>query len=284
MRKLLLVLVSIVLGLVLIILVVSWNAGHHFGKKVSSEVTELFSKGSADHRQLVAGDLASLPEPVRRWITSSGAVGKELARTTRLKQEGSMLSKPDGSWVPFEAVQYFTFDPPAFIWKADVRVAPLVRLAGRDKYEDGRGNMLIKLLSLITLADAEGSELDQGELVRFLSEIAWTPSAALGTCITWEPIDSVSARATMNWGGVKVSGIFRFNADGDVVAFEAMRYADFGGKYSLEQWSVSLKGHRSFDGVRIPSEGEVTWKLKGGDFTWLRFTVKDLEYNNAAEY
>jgi hypothetical protein len=41
------------------------------------------------------------------------------------------------------------------------------------------GRMLIKAASLVTLDDANGEEMNQGEMMRYLSEIMWFPSAFL---------------------------------------------------------------------------------------------------------
>ena len=49
--------------------------------------------------------------------------------------------------------------------------------------------------------DAKGKEIDQGALLRYLGEIVWVPSAALSDYITWEEMDSTTARATMSYEG-----------------------------------------------------------------------------------
>jgi hypothetical protein len=101
------------------------------------------------------------------------------------------------------AVQYFATGKPGFIWNARVDMMPLLTLAGRDKYADGKGNMLIKVLGIMPIVDATGPETDQGAMHRYLGEMIWFPSAALEPYITWEPIDAVSAKATMSYGGVR---------------------------------------------------------------------------------
>ena len=56
----------------------------------------------------------------------------------------------------------------------------LVLLNGRDKFESGMGKITIKLWSPFNVAD-EGSndKINSGTMIRFLSEIAWYPTAAL---------------------------------------------------------------------------------------------------------
>ncbi|HET9486516.1 MAG TPA: DUF6544 family protein, partial [Chryseosolibacter sp.] len=83
--------------------------------------------------------ISSLPPNVQRWMRESGVVGKINPNIIHIRQKGSMRTKPDGKWMPFHAVQYFSIDPPSFVWEAKVDAAPFVQIAGRDKYEKGKG-------------------------------------------------------------------------------------------------------------------------------------------------
>jgi hypothetical protein len=277
-------LLILMLGILALCLAVAL-AGNRFNRMVAGEVDRLFSDLKFNNLPPVQqSDLDSLPLPVQKWLMASGIVGKIATQTVRLKQTGAMRSKPDGSWMSIAAEQYFIVSKPAFIWKAKVKVAPLLSLVARDKYVDGRGNMLIKLLALFKIADSKGQEIDQGSMLRYLAETIWFPTAALSSYNHWEPIDSLSARATMTNGGITASGTFHFNERGDVTAFEAKRYGEFNGQYSLETWYITMTGYRSFEGVRIPNASEVMWKLKTGDFTWLKLEITDLEYNQPKRY
>ena len=265
--------------IILPVLVVS-AASSSFTTGVETEVRALLASAIAPDREVLTPEkVEGLPSCVKRWLHRSGAVGKMLIHTARLKQHGSMRTSPNGSWMEFEAEQYVTVEKPGFIWTTAVQVAPLLYLAGRDRYEDGRAHMLIKFLSLIPVADSRGRETDQGSLVRYLAEMIWYPSSVVSSYVRWEEIDSASARATMSYGGIAASGVFRFNADGDVTAFEAQRYREVDRKFSMETWSIAMKDCREFNGITVPSVSEVAWKLPVGDFTWLRLEVTDLEYN-----
>ena len=122
--------------------------------------------------------------------------------------------------------------------------------------------------------------MDQGAMMRFLAEIVWSPSAALNDYIQWTYVNDTTANATMTNGNRKVSGIFYFDYDGDIVGFEGKRYGNFDGHFSLETWFVRILEHKEFNGIRIGNKCEVTWKLKKGDFTWLQLEVTDISYNN----
>lgn len=224
--------------------------------------------------------LADLPPVVQKWLSRAGVVGKPTIQTVHLKQAGQMKTASDGSWIPFEAEQFFTVNPPGFIWTTEIQAAPMIHIVGRDKYEGGRGNMLIKLLALYPLADAAGPETDQGTMLRYLAETCWFPSAALNDYIRWEPVDSLAARATMTYGDITASGVFGFNTDGDMVSFEAKRYYDRKEGATLEVWQVRNSAWEDLsDGIRIPTSSEVTWKLDSGDYTWLKLDIKSIKYN-----
>jgi hypothetical protein len=224
-----------------------------------------------------------LPPLVQKWLWRSNVIGTELIRTVHLHQNGEMRTSPSGKWMPFEAEQYINVENPAFIWRAKVKAAPFISLAGRDKYVNGKGEMVIKLLNLIPVVDAKGPEIDQGALVRYMAEIAWYPSAALADYFTWEQSDTSQAKAVINYGRISSSAVFSFSGEGDLQGFEAMRYFQQKDGTTLEKWygEFDPSGFKEFQGIRIPARATVIWKLKDGDFTWLKLEITDLKYNIA---
>lgn len=284
MQKILLMVFVGILGLLALVIVVSFLGNLKFKKSVDKEVTQFFSGVENKGDIIQKADLEGLPPVVQKWLEQSRVLGRERIAAVRLRQKVAMRTKEGGPWMPAVAEQYFRVDEPGFIWKVRAGTAPLFYFTGRDKYEDGRGSMLIKVLSLIKVADARGKEIDQGAMLRYLAETVWFPSAALSSYIRWEEVDAGSARATMTWGGVSASGVFTFNQEGDVVNFTALRYGDFNGRYLMKTWVVKMKDHQEFNGIRIPAAGEVIWKLDPGDYDWYRFELEDIEYNKPAVY
>ncbi|KUO49818.1 MAG: hypothetical protein APF76_00815 [Desulfitibacter sp. BRH_c19] len=283
MSKLTLVLIIIAVLLVLFI-AGSFIAKFLFNQSVEKEVEDFFSKVENKGEIVTKGDIVGLPQNVQKWLECSGIIGKERITAVRLKQKADMRLEKDKSWMPVQAEQYFTSEEPGFIWKANIKAAPLIHIVGRDKYEGGKGNMLIKVLSLFTVADSEGKETDQGTLLRYLAETIWFPSAALNEYLTWEEIDADNAKATMTYGEITASGVFTFNDKGEVINFEAERYGEFDGETRLETWSIPVREYKEFEGIRVPTKGDVTWKLDTGDFNWYNFEVTEIEYNKSVPY
>ncbi len=244
----------------------------------------LLVPGTHTANRVTSDRIVSLPPVVQKWLVRTNVLNKEAAHSMRLYQLGRMRSKPDGAWMPVAAEQYFSYTQPGFIWLADVRMAPGIHMAGRDKYMDGHGHMLIKLLSLIPVVDSKGEEIDQGTMLRFLAEIIWAPSAALEPYLAWEEIDSTSARVTMTCKGLSATGVFRYNTAGDVTAFEAQRYYFRKEGSTLETWHIHMEegSYKEFQGIRMPAKSSVTWKFKEGDFTWYELEIDEVSYNSHA--
>jgi hypothetical protein len=255
----------------------AWN----FNQMVRAERAGFTTDREYPAHVLTREMITHLPAPVQLWLIRSGSLGKPVVHTVYLEQKGQMRTTPDGKWMDVEAKEYFTVQQPGFLWIADVKAAPFIHLAGRDKYENGRGHMLIKALSLFTVANAQGKETDQGTLLRYLGETVWFPSAAISEYIRWETMDARSAKATMTYGGIKASGIFRFTAQGDLESFEAQRYYNRPEGNTLETWLITIdqNGFKEFEGIRIPAKSAVTWKLKSGDFTWFKLDITHVAYN-----
>lgn len=253
-----------------------------FHKMVLSERDNLLAQNEKAEPQIITPDrIGNLPYPVKKWLNQSGIVGKPEILSAYLRQTGSMKMKPSQqNWTNLTAEQYFTIPTPGFVRNVDMQLFGFADIAGRDKYENGRGEMLIKLMGLIPLADAGPDEkINSGTLQRFLSETVWSPSAALSPYICWTAIDSLTAQATMTYKGVTGSGIFFFDDSGSFKKFVTMRYMGSGPEATLREWIITVNESKRMNGVLIPVKMAVTWGLEGGEWTWLRLEVTDVAYN-----
>ncbi len=265
--------------IVLVGVVLGW-AAWNFNRAADEAINTLWPKEPVRQEIITDAQLEVLPPVVQTWLRRSGVPGKEQILTAYLYQKGEMRTTPDGKWIPFTSEEYFNTKPPGFVWIADVKMMPGLNLKGLDTYQDSRGHMRIKLLGIIPIVDAAGEKTDQGTLLRYLGEICWIPTAVLSDYISWEQLDSTSAKATMTYGNITASGVFTFDENGDMIRFEADRYYERKEGATLERWEVRNTTYREFDGMRIPVSSEVTWKLKEGDYTWLKINITEFKYNS----
>lgn len=221
-----------------------------------------------------------LPTIVQKWLLNSGAIGKETVHNVYLAQDLQMLMKPEQKeWSNAKAKQYFTSEPPAFNWSVKLKMNSLVDLVGRDKFENGQGEMTIKMFSLFSIVNAKNDKkINQATLQRYLAEIVWFPSASLSSYITWDAIDDYSAKATMDFNETKGSGVFYFDKNGNFKKFVAMRYKDANDTEPTE-WTVTATKTEQRNGIKIPVELSVDWKLNNENWTWLQLKIIDIRYN-----
>jgi hypothetical protein len=232
-------------------------------------------------------DLAGLPAPVARWLRYCGVPGAPVPRGVRLRQRGRFRLGADKPWMPLRALQYYTLDPPQFLWFTRMRIGGLPLIGGGDFFSGGRGQLSIRLLEFIRLADASGPKLDEAELLRWLSEIIWLPAAALSPAIEWEALDDSRARASIRHAGSEASAVFHFNAEGCVSSISASRYMGFSGDARRENWVAPVLGWGEFEPgagygrMRLPSIAAALWRLPDGDLAYIELEVTQISYDPA---
>jgi len=270
-----------VANVIILLATIIGYSSFNFNHKIKGERISLFENSQLKNQEIVTEKaLLDLPPIVQKWLTNSGIIGKELISNVHLVQELQLKMKPEQtSWNNGTAEQYFTIQPPAFNWNINTEMNSILSVVGRDKFEDGKGEMIIKLLSLIPIANAKNDEkVNQATLQRYLAEIVWFPSAALSHYIKWETIDDYSARAMMEYKGTKGSGEFHFDKDGNFEKFVAMRYQNSNDTEPTE-WTVTATKAEERNGIKIPVECEASWELESGKWTWLELKITDIQYN-----
>lgn len=234
-------------------------------------------------RVISEADLKELPKVVQKWLRRSGVIGKPYIHLGKVTQKAQMKLKPDQEdWYEAKAVQYSIVDVPAFIWTVDVKMNSLISFRGRDKFEDGKGKMLIKLNSLLPIVKEKGDKLDESSLQRYLGEMVWFPSLALSPYVTWSEENDSSATATLNYKGTKGNGTFYFNPEGDFIKFSAWRYKGNEPDATKYNWVLLVAEHKIVEGIKIPSKMTATWELEDKDWTWLILEITDVWYNERA--
>jgi hypothetical protein len=225
-------------------------------------------------------EIDKLPSIIQKWLKASGVVGKPQIHNVYLKQNLKMRLKPEQrEWRRAAAEQIFTLQPPAFIWNIESSPDAIFSFVGRDKFEQGKGEMLIKLLAAIPVADVSGSKrIDEATAQRYLAELVWFPYAALSPCIKWEQLDDLSVKAYFKYNGTQASGVFYFNQDGYFDKFIAMRYKDKDDQNKYK-WEVKSLKTEKLNGIFMPTKCEVIWHLENDQWRWLELEVDRIQYN-----
>ena len=246
-----------------------------FSRLVQRDVQTLRAGSSTGEATVVSeAMLDGLPESVQRYLRYTGVIGKPFVRAVRLRQTGKMLLAARLPWIPLKAQQWYSVRPPGFVWYGILHLGLIPIVRARDMYRSGQGRMLIRAVSLVRVADAKGGRMDQGEMVRYLSEMMWFPSAFLDDNVSFEAVDDRSARVTLTDRGGTATGTLVFDAEGRLTEFVARRYAGD----SLQTWSVPVTAYGQFAGLNLPVRVKAVWKLAEGDQEYIDVTIRELHH------
>jgi len=264
----------------LLLLAVGVSA-RRFDRQIQGLVDDLRDDAVSAGDPFRLANVADAPAPVRRYLETVLDEGQPLVETVEIEQSGEFrLGGPDGDWRAFTAGQHCSRDPPAFVWDAQIEIAPLLPARVLDCYVRGAGRLRARLRGAIPVATAgPDPEMDEGELLRYLAESVWYPTALIpDDRLEWEPIDDTSARATLSHGDRTASLVFEFDAEGLVERVTGERYRQEEGDTAT--WVGHFRAYERRNGRLVPTEGEVAWKLPEGESSYWRGTIDRIEHRD----
>jgi hypothetical protein len=245
------------------------------------DATRMPSPDAGFHPQEIEG----LPDPVRRYLRTVLRPGQSIVTAVRLAHSGSFNSSATAErWKPFTSTQRVIVRRPGFVWNARMPFFPGVAVFVHDAYVGGEGYLHAAVMGALSLARLRGDgELARGELMRFLAEAAWYPTALLPRQgVRWEGVDARSARATLTDGVVSVALTFRFDDAGLIEAVRADARGRLDGK-RIEQmpWEGRFWNYALREGMQVPLQGEVAWLAPQARKPYWRGTIETISYEFA---
>jgi hypothetical protein len=232
-----------------------------------------------------AREIEGLPPPVQRYFRAVLKDRQPIVAVAQVLHAGQFnTGESHAKWSRFTSSQVTITRRPGFDWDGRIGMGPGVSVFVHDTYVAGEGILHVALLGLVTLADIRGTpEAAQGELMRFLAEAAWYPTALLPSQgVRWEAIDAMSARAALTDGATSVALDFRFDAEGLISSVRAAaRYRMVNGTLVATPWQGRFWSYAVRDGMRIPLEGEVAWELPEGVWPYWRGRITQIAYEFA---
>ena len=265
--------------------IVIWYQAGSVKRLFKKETAEKFRAGilavSPQTDPVTENDIVHLPQPVQKYLRYAGVVGKNRVRNARFAFDGDFKMSPKQNWIRVRTEQYNFFDDLTRIFYIRGKMFG-IPVVGRDLYAEGKGNMIIRTAGLIPVADAKGPDMDTSGLVTMFNDMCLlAPATLIDGRIQWEPIDSLTARGTLEHNGKRVSATLYFNERGELANFVTdNRYYSPTGKTSKRvRWSTPAHDYRDFAGLKITSVGEGVWHFEEGDFPYARFNLKRVEYN-----
>lgn len=235
------------------------------------------------------GELAGLPAPVQRYFQTVLTPGQPMVAAVHIEHTGTFnLSAEGEQWVPFTSSQLVVTQRPGFAWNAAMPMMPGMTARIHDAYVAGEGILRAALFGLVPVMEMTGTpDVAHGEFLRYFAESAWYPTALLPSQgVTWEAVDADSAKATLGDGDVTATLLFHFDEQGlvDWVRADARgRSVKKNGVDTVEYapWEGRWRNYATYEGMLVPSDGEVVWLLPEGEKPYWRGHIAALRYEFA---
>ena len=232
-------------------------------------------------------ELEGLPAPVQRYFRTVLRDGQPVVAGAVIELAGTFNMSAGGEqWKRFTSRQRVVTRRPGFLWDAQIALFPGVKVRVIDSYIAGQGLLHAAIQGLFTMADTGGGgEIARGELMRYIAEAPWYPTALLPSQgVRWEAQDDRAANATIVDGPFTLTLLFRFNDAGLIDSFRAeSRGGAVAGKdMVMLPWEGRFSNYQQRDGMMVPCAGEVAWMRPEGRKPYFAATVTALAYQFAA--
>lgn len=189
-----------------------------------------------------------LPEPARRFFNFAIAPGAPLLPVAEIHMRGqfSLGNREAPGYRPMSA-QEILAAPHGFVWK--LRLPGWLPISGADAGSTTRSWTRFRMLGLIPVARM-GLDADhlRSAFGRYVAEsLFWTPAALLPVPgVTWEAVESNTARVTVSAGALSQTVDVRLGPDGQPTTISFMRWskANRDKQYRLQ---LSAQHCRTFD-------------------------------------
>jgi hypothetical protein len=221
---------------------------------------------------------ATLPEPIRRWLSHAIAPGTPLLTSVELVMRGEIRL---GAWRGFTATQRVSAAR-GFVWAATTRRSGLP-IAGFDRYSRYTGEMRWRLLGAVPVMSAAGPDITRSAAGRHAGEVLVAlPAAALSTQVKWQPVDADRATARIKVGRGFHEVTLTVAGDGALTSITMSRWGDTGGgSFADRVFGADLGAPATFDGFTIPRVVTAGWDH--GTSGWaegqfIRYTVDSAHY------
>jgi hypothetical protein len=122
--------------------------------------------------------------------------------------------------------------------------------------------MAWKLLGLVPLVRAEGTDVSQSAAERAAGESIWVPTALVADPgVTWSASTDDQLDMQLDVDGHPVTLHHTLDADGRLRHSHFLRWGDpeRTGMWAEHPFGVEITGHRTFDRLTIPNAGRAGW-------------------------
>jgi hypothetical protein len=221
----------------------------------ATSVEELWRPALSPPRIFDVAQIASLPEPARRYLEHAIVPGTPLAAAVRLRMHGEIKLK---EWIPFTAEEVLSRER-GLIWSARTRFRG-ISIRGSDRFVDGEGAMRWKAFGILPVLSACGPDVSRSAAGRAAAEAVWLPSVLADADVSWSAPARDRALARFTVRGHPNELALSLGEEGDLRAIKLARWGNpEGAAFHEVDFGGTVEEERVFGGYRIPTRMRLGW-------------------------
>lgn len=235
---------------------------------------------TSENKVITEEDIDHLPPAVKRYLNYVGVVGRYRVNIADFKMHGRLKLNPESDFQDVHIKQTSGFQYISRLFYITMKLGG-IGIRGIHLYENAKAIMVIKILDLIKVADANGEYMDKGETVTVFNDFCiLAPMSLIDERISWEEIDNLHVKGTFSNDGITVAAILTFDEEGRLINFYSEdRYSSTTGKnYEKIPWSTPVSEYQIINGLNLVKRAEAVWHMEDGDFVYADFIIDEVVF------
>ena len=186
-----------------------------------------------------------------------------------------MRQNQSSRWMRFQAHQISRADACSFVWSA--RTGPFGLVTVKDQFLAGEGHLEAKLLGLVLARPVASTDLNRGEVMRYLAELPWVPDAIChNPDLQWTEIEPNKLQVAIDRDPLHAQVTLTLDHEGRIEhVFSPDRPRAIGSDFKPTPWRGRFFNYQYRGSRLIPSAAEVAWEIDGNDVVCWEGQIQD---------
>ncbi|MCP5062042.1 MAG: hypothetical protein GY936_06205 [Ignavibacteriae bacterium] len=266
----------------LVFLFFFWGGNLLTKYSINNKITQLRDSTNFSNKGIFTyNQLDSLPPLLNTYFKTVLNDSVTKPNFVTLAQIAHIKTDEDSEWMQLEANEYFTTKQPNFLWDSKLQSSKFFWVQSIDSYINGKGNMLIKLNSSLTISDTWSIEMDKSGLFRYISEALLFPTSLLPSKnLQWNILDSNVAEIKFSDKENSVVCKVFFTEDGTINKMQTLdKYRTTNAGYMKTLYTIYYSNNKWLtQDYFVPTHFEVEWNLPKGKFKYGKFDITNITY------
>ncbi|MBE5968252.1 MAG: hypothetical protein E7255_15060 [Lachnospiraceae bacterium] len=253
-------------------------------QQFSHDVANLMTKKMLSVNEVFfESEFQNLPPIIQKYINHCGYIGKPKMSFMKMEfRDVAFIQGRNGPALRIDSTQYNFIENPTRLALIDSSLFG-IPFEGYDCYLNGKGRMKGIIGKAFPLFNQTGEAMDKASLVTYLAECLFVPTSLLQGYITFEEIEELQVKATIEYYGISASGIFNFNEAGEMISFTTNDRAITNEDGTMEylKWSALCRDYEfSENAIKYPTHFQGIWNYEDGDFIYFDGKINRISYND----